>query len=787
MADNTDFLDRLNEAQRRAVEYVDGPSLVIAGAGSGKTMVLTYKIAYLLKLGLRPFTILALTFTNKAAREMKDRIAQLVGIAESASLWMGTFHSICSRILRVEGHVFGFTPSFTIYQPSDTRSLVKAIIKEMGLDDKVYKPQVICNRISAAKNSLILPQEYKETSELTKRDTNSLMPRTAEIYAAYCNRCRQSNAMDFDDMLLYTYLLFAQYPEVRSKYAQRFQYILVDEYQDTNYAQHKILTLLASAHHRICVVGDDAQSIYSFRGADIDNILQFTSQYDNARLFKLEQNYRSTQTIVGAANSLIENNKEQIPKTIFSQNQVGEPILITKAYSDVEEGEIVCRQIRELHLKEHLPYSQFAILYRTNAQSRIFEEVLAKYQVPYRIYGGHSFFDRKEIRDILAYFRLTVNPSDEEAFKRVVNYPARGVGDVTVAKLLRAASAAGVSVWSVAQDPQQFGIKLQNKTHQQLTDFCNLISKHFGSDQDAYTIAQSIVKESGIMAEAYRLGGLDGKDMQDNISELLNAVSSFVESQREEGAGDHVSMSDYLSVVSLLSDTDESKEQESQERVTLMTVHASKGLEYDTVFVVGMEENLFPNIQVLYNPRELEEERRLFYVAITRAKRHCFISCAKSRFHFGQMDMYEPSRFLSELDKRYVKMGDNQEVAFGSSNPYRSTGRLSWNIQDLDRYAPSLSKPRPALNNVSSTSTPSLGQGRKVRISPSAMSDGGTLDFVLIGGMRCEAGFEVEHPRFGIGVVRELKGTPDNCTATIDFRNVGEKHLLLKYAKLKVL
>ena len=757
------FLDRLNPSQREAVEYVDGPSLVIAGAGSGKTMVLTYKIAYLLMSGMRPYHILALTFTNKAAREMKTRVGLLVGDLEASSLWMGTFHSIFNRILRKEAGVFGFTPDYTIYQPSDSKSLVKSILKERNLDEKTYKIGTILNRISEAKNALVTPSEYTQSRETLQRDNNANMPLLHEIYASYCMRCHQANAMDFDDLLLFTYKLFAEYPETCQRYAKRFEYILVDEYQDTNYAQHQILIQLSQLNKKICVVGDDAQSIYSFRGANIENILQFQDLYNGTRLFKLEQNYRSTRNIVGAANSLIEKNTRQIPKKIYSENEDGARISLKHAFSDVEEGEIVSNEISRLVRKEHLKYEQIAILYRTNSQSRIFEEALRKHAIPYRIYGGFSFYDQKLIKDILAYFRLIVNANDEEAFKRIVNYPTRGIGNVTINKVLQAASEHQVGVWKVMQSPGTFGVDVNNGTLSKLNGFYDLIERFRDSHVDAYTLGARVLNESGIMQEAYKDTSLESKEMQDNLSEVLNGMSTFVSMQRETG-DERIYMSDYLSEVALLSDTDD-QETEGEDRVTMMTVHSSKGLEFDAVFIVGMEEELFPNQMAMFSQKELEEERRLFYVAITRAKNRCYLSCAKSRYRFGQMDFYQPSRFLKEIDARYIN--DDRKTALPGF-----TSRKDFSMP-LFKKAPAFSP------------TPQPASMKRINVHQDKEST--TLETALINQQPCVVGTMVEHDRFGVGEIKAFSGTPDNVTATILFQNVGEKKLLLKYAKLNIM
>ena len=637
------FLDELNEGQRAAVLYNDGPSLVIAGAGSGKTRVLTYKIAHLLEQGYDPWNILALTFTNKAAREMKERIARQVG-ERARYLWMGTFHSIFSRILRVESSYIGFTSNFTIYDSADSKSLLKSIIKEMQLDDKVYKPGMIQNRISKAKNHLILPDAYAADGNLYRSDMDAKVPATRDIYRRYWERCRQSNAMDFDDLLVYTHILLKDYPEVCEKYASQFHYVLVDEYQDTNFAQHSIVLQLTELHQRVCVVGDDAQSIYSFRGANIDNILKFTQLYRDAKLFKLEQNYRSTQTIVCAANSLIEKNSEQIRKSVFSEKEKGEPLGVFNAYSDVEEGDIVANKIAQLHRREGYAYSDFAVLYRTNAQSRIFEEALRKRTMPYKIYGGLSFYQRKEIKDVIAYFRLAVNPNDEEAFKRVLNYPTRGIGDTTLNKIVEAANLNQVSLWKVLQEPLAYGLAINKGTHAKLQGFKELIEGFMADAQekDAYEVGYKVVRQSGIMNEIYQDPSPENLSRQENIEELVNGMHDFCATRQEEG-DERVKLTDYLSEVSLITDQDTDKEGDT-EKITLMTIHSAKGLEFKNVFIVGLEENLFPSQLSMNSYKELEEERRLFYVAMTRAKERLHLCAVKERHHRKQ----ELSRFVRE-------------------------------------------------------------------------------------------------------------------------------------------
>lgn len=637
-----DYIEELNESQRAAVLYGDGPSLVIAGAGSGKTRVLTYKIAYLLENGYNPWNILALTFTNKAAREMKERIARQVGEQRARYLWMGTFHSVFSRILRAEASHIGFTSQFTIYDSADSKSLLRSIIKEMGLDEKTYKPGSVQARISNAKNHLVSPSGYAANKEAYEADAAAKMPAIRDIYSRYWERCRQAGAMDFDDLLVYTYILFRDFPEVLARYREQFRYVLVDEYQDTNYAQHSIVLQLTKENQRVCVVGDDAQSIYSFRGADIDNILYFTKIYPDTKVFKLEQNYRSTQTIVRAANSLIEKNERQIPKEVFSEKERGEAIGVFQAYSDVEEGDIVTNKIAQLRREHDYGYSDFAILYRTNAQSRVFEEALRKRSMPYKIYGGLSFYQRKEIKDIIAYFRLVVNPNDEEAFKRIINYPARGIGDTTVGKIIKAATDNNVSLWTVLCEPITYGLTINKNTHTKLQGFRELIEQFMTevAEKNAYEIGTAIIRRSGIINDVCQDNSPENLSRKENIEELVNGMNDFCAMRQEEG-NTNVSLIDFLSEVSLLTDQDSDKEGDG-EKVTLMTVHSAKGLEFRNVFVVGLEENLFPSGMAGDSPRAMEEERRLFYVAITRAEEHCFLSFAKTRFRYGRWSSAVP-------------------------------------------------------------------------------------------------------------------------------------------------
>ena len=669
-----DLLKDLNEAQRAAVEYIDGPSLVIAGAGSGKTRVLTYKIAYLLSQGMKPWSIMALTFTNKAAREMKERIGKLVGNDLAQHLYMGTFHSIFSRILRAEAEHIGFNNNFTIYDESDSRSLIKAIVKEMGLDDKKYKPAAVHAKISMAKNNLMSAAAYESDAAIFEQNKRAQMPEVGKIFVAYVQRCKQANAMDFDDLLTLTYQLFREHEDIRHKYAARFDYVLVDEYQDTNHVQMSIVMQLCQEKQRVCAVGDDSQSIYSFRGANIDNILNYQRQFQGTRLFKLEQNYRSTQTIVEAANSLIKHNRNQIPKNVFSENAKGEKIQYKPAYSDKEEAAIVAKDVKRIRREDGCQYSDFAILYRTNAQSRSFEEEFRKQGIPYRIYGGLSFYQRKEIKDIIAYFRLVANPDDEEAIKRIINYPARGIGATTVLKIADCAHQNQVSFWEVIGTPERYGLAVNKGTMNKLETFRLLISSFIDRAQttDVYELGDAIIKESGISQDI--MSGKDADDLarQENLEEFLSGMSAFVEERREEGRFDELFLQDYLQDVALLTDAD-SDGDKNEPRVSLMTVHAAKGLEFPTVFVVGLEENIFPSPLSAASLRELEEERRLLYVAITRAEKHCILTNAKNRWRYGKMEFDNPSRFIDEIDGKLI---DSQDEAGGSLFGSMSESRL---------------------------------------------------------------------------------------------------------------
>ena len=767
---NDKLLSELNEGQRRAVEYCDGPQLVIAGAGSGKTRVLTYKIAYLLDReneALNPWNILALTFTNKAAREMKERIGRLVGQDRAVYLQMGTFHSVFARILRAEAEYIGFASNFTIYDQADSRSLVKSIIKGMQLDDKTYKPASVADRISMAKNHLLLPQQYA-VSSWAADDAQHKRPLVGQIYNMYMERCRQANAMDFDDLLVHTYLLLRDHDDVRQKYVDRFRYILVDEYQDTNYAQQEIVLLLAHDHGRLCVVGDDAQSIYSFRGANIDNILNFQKMFVGARLFKLEQNYRSTQLIVQAANSLIRKNEKQIHKDVFSKNEEGERLILKPAYSDKEEAMIVCNDIKRIRRNEDCEFSDFAILYRTNAQSRSFEEQMRKDGIPYRIYGGLSFYQRKEIKDVIAYFRVVANPDDEEALRRIINYPTRGIGDTTFAKIVDTASTHGVSLWKVIQQPIVFGLQFAKGTQTKIDGFKTLVegwSQRLASE-DAYELGHSIIMESGISKEIYGSTNPEDLSRQENLEEFLGGMQDFVENRKEEDRENEIGLSDFLQEVALLTDLDSDGDAD-QPKVTLMTIHSAKGLEFPTVFVVGLEENIFPSPMCVNSVRELEEERRLLYVAITRAEKHCILTCAQNRFRYGRMETDSPSRFIKDFDPDLLCVEGGQHI-YGGIQSYRSSYREMRQPQQ---------NPRPVATQFVADQKPRLVPVRhETPLPQSAIGDIGLKD-----------GNVIEHQRFGVGTVVKVEGSGENAKATVDFKNVGTKQLLLKFARYTII
>ncbi|MBC5591780.1 MAG: UvrD-helicase domain-containing protein [Bacteroides uniformis] len=781
-----DYIEELNEGQRNAVLYNDGPSLVIAGAGSGKTRVLTYKIAYLLENGYQPWNILALTFTNKAAREMKERIARQMGPERARHLWMGTFHSIFLRILHVEAGHIGFTSQFTIYDTADSKSLIRSIIKEMGLDEKVYKPGMVQARISNAKNHLVSPAGYANNKEAYEGDRAAKVPALRDIYQRYWERCRQADAMDFDDLLFYTFLLFRDHPEVLARYQDQFRYILVDEYQDTNFAQHSIVLQLAKNHQHVCVVGDDAQSIYSFRGADIDNILYFTKVYPDTKVFKLEQNYRSTQTIVCAANSLIEKNQWQIRKEVFSEKEKGEAIGVYQAYSDVEEGDIVVNKIAELRREKRYAYSDFAILYRTNAQSRIFEEAMRKRSMPYRIYGGLSFYQRKEIKDVIAYFRLIVNPNDEEAFKRIINYPARGIGDTTVGKIIAAATGHNVSLWTVLCEPLAYGLNFNKGTVGKLQAFRELISAFItdAAEKNAYEIGADIIRQSGIINDVCQDSSPENLSRKENIEELVNGMSDFCAQRQEEG-NPNVLLGDFLSEVSLLTDQDSDKDGDD-EKITLMTVHSAKGLEFKNVFVVGMEENLFPSSMVGDSPRALEEERRLFYVAITRAEEHCFLSYAKTRFRYGKMEFGSPSRFLKDIDIRFLRLPQDAGMFRRVEEEAAAFRRENARGFAPDREDASYGgKERVSVRPKQQIIAPTVSRNLK-RVAPS-VNTASTSPSAGASANRVQQGQLIEHERFGLGEVLKVEGEGDNAKATIRFKNAGDKQLLLRFARFKVL
>lgn len=752
-------LDKLNPGQRAAVEYCDGPQLVIAGAGSGKTRVLTYKIAYIMdSKGFEPWNVLALTFTNKAANEMKLRIGKLVGNDKAHLLHMGTFHSIFSRILRVEADKLGYTSEFTIYDETDSRSLLKSIIKEMQLDDKTYKPAGVHTVISMAKNHLVMPEQFKNPYY-------EKQPALDNIYVAYQQRLQKANAMDFDDLLVLTWRLFNEHDDIRQKYAYRFSYVLVDEYQDTNYVQQCIVLQLTKEHRHVCVVGDDAQSIYGFRGANIDNILGFNEVYPDSKLFKLEQNYRSTQYIVQAANSLIRHNTNQISKDVFSKNAEGEKLIYKPVYSDKEEASVVCREIKRIKRQDDCDYSDFVILYRTNSQSRSFEEEMRKpsVNIPYRIYGGLSFYQRKEIKDILAYFRLIANPNDEEAIKRVINYPARGIGNTTISKIAYAAQNKEVSFWEVIKSPLKYGLDVNKGTASKLNGFIELIDNFITelSDTDAYTLGMEVIKQSGISEDLYLGKDPDAIARQENLNEFLNGLKDFVDIRMEEGNGNNVSIADFLQEVSLLTDLDSDDEDTS--RVSLMTIHSAKGLEFPTVFIVGLEENIFPSPMSAASPRELEEERRLLYVAITRAEKHCVLTSAKNRWRFGKMEFDSPSRFLMDIEPSLMYVDDGSDRLSLHTRPVRTTRMPDSHIA-MPRHLTPVAK---ISGNV----------GRKAdnTIPPKSIVEG------------LHVGSTIEHMRFGIGTVEKIEGDGENQKATVIFRNTGTKQLLLKFAKFNII
>lgn len=789
-----DLLNDLNDAQRAAVEYIDGPSLVIAGAGSGKTRVLTYKIAYLLSQGMKPWSIMALTFTNKAAREMKERIGKLVGDDLAQHLYMGTFHSIFSRILRAEAEHIGFNNNFTIYDESDSRSLLKAIIKEMGLDDKTYKPAAVHARISMAKNNLVTAEAYDSDPAILEQNKRAKMPAIGKIYVAYVQRCRQANAMDFDDLLMLTFQLFRDHEEIRQKYAGRFDYILVDEYQDTNHVQMSIVMQLCKEKLRVCAVGDDSQSIYSFRGANIDNILNYQKQLPGTHLFKLEQNYRSTQTIVEAANSLIHHNRNQIQKEVFSKNDKGEKIQYKPAYSDKEEALIVAKNIQRIKRQDNCGYEQFAILYRTNAQSRSFEEEFRKQGIPYRIYGGLSFYQRKEIKDIIAYFRLVANPDDEEAFKRIINYPARGIGATTVMKIADCAHQNQASFWEVIGNVEHYGLNVNKGTQTKLENFHLLISSFIDRSHtlDVYELGDAIIRESRISEDIMSGKNADDLARQENLEEFLSGMQTFVAGRQEEGRMDEAYLTDYLQDVALLTDAD-SEGEKDEPRVSLMTIHAAKGLEFATVFVVGLEENIFPSPLAAVSVRELEEERRLLYVAITRAEKHCILTNAKNRFRYGKMEFDNPSRFIDEIDASLIEGGEEApESSFGGGYG----GRMPWD-RDRSGYGRGYQNSKPVASQFMADPKPGFKSVRAVNAVHRIMGDTASSSSVASAGSSASKassaagslseGCRIEHQRFGIGKVLKIEGTGENTKATVEFQNAGTKQLLLKFAKFTIL
>ncbi|GHV44214.1 DNA helicase [Bacteroidia bacterium] len=771
---NPDFLNELNESQRAAVEYIDGASLVIAGAGSGKTRVLTCKIAFLMENGYSPASIMALTFTNKAAREMKSRIATLVGDKRARYLMMGTFHSIFSRMLRREADKLGYTKNFSIYDSADSKNLTKTIIKELKLSDKEYKPGVVHSRISYAKNNLITAAAYAGSEDMKKYDSSIRMPLISEIYKIYAARCKQADAMDFDDLLLNTNLLFRSFPDVLAKYQQFFGYILVDEYQDTNFAQYMIVKKLAENHEHICVVGDDAQSIYSFRGANIDNILQFKTNYPNAKIFKLEQNYRSTQNIVNAANSLIKKNKNRIDKNVFSEKEKGNPVKVVSVHTDLEEGTLVASQIRTLRDKQNIDYEQFAVLYRTNAQSRVLEEAMRKAAIPYRIYGGLSFYQRKEIKDVIAYCRIICNQNDEEALKRIINFPARGIGDTTVNKISECAAIHNVTMWEVMSDMLKYNLPVNAGTATKLAKFRDMIDGFAQKveSENAFELVTQIITQTELIADTYSAPTPENMSRRENIEEFVKAVHEFCEQKAQESA-ETVLLTDFLSEIALITDQDENQN-DKKSKVTLMTVHAAKGLEFRVVFIVGMEEDLFPSGYSYADPKQLEEERRLFYVALTRAEEHCFISYAKSRFRNGQTNFSNPSRFIKDIDSQYLDLPeDDKFIANNSKNIFAET---DWTTE---RYNfESFRKPRVETPVLQKDNTNVKNLTRlKTDFSPPAIPI--KTEF--------QTGTFVKHAIFGIGKVLSTTLEGGNEKAEIDFAEKGKKTLLLKFAKLEIL
>lgn len=788
------ILNKLNDSQKQAVLYNDGPSLVIAGAGSGKTRVLTCKVAVLLKQGLAPWNIMALTFTNKAAREMKERVAGLVDPTSASLLWMGTFHSVFLRILRAEASVLGYPSSFSIYDTTDSKNMIKSIVRDLGLDEKIYREGAVHARISSAKNDLISPAAYANNPALQERDLFTKMPRIVEIYERYVQRCRLASAMDFDDLLYNTNVLFRDHPEILKAYQSRFQFILVDEYQDTNFSQHLIVSRLAERHHKVCVVGDDSQSIYSFRGANIDNILNFEKTYPECLLFKLEQNYRSTKNIVNLANSLIAKNKMQIPKSVFSKRETGNKISVLSAFSDMEEAYMIANKINEMHMSLYDSWSEFAVLYRTNAQSRILEDAMRKRGIPYRIYGGISFYQRKEIKDIIAYLRLVINPADEEAFKRVVNFPARGIGKTTLDKIQQAAALHRTTFWEICSKPLSYNLPVHSGTENKLKQFSSLIENlmPLASTLNVYEFTKKMFEESGINKALLQDSSEEGISRQEHLESLLSGMFDFCQSRLEEG-NEQILLPDYLAEISLLTDQDEVDE---GEKVNLMTVHAAKGLEFKNVFVSGLEDGVFPSVHNLESDRELEEERRLLYVAITRAGDHCVLSYAKSRFRNGQTEYSKPSRFLNDLDKRFLDLptrsfAEEQETAFSSA--FGSDRRFA------SFYNPEANSPQRTVEPYTKTPLEKIGS-RQGKWSKLAARPAGTVadrekDFtaeasstgVKTSKGEFRMGQKVLHERFGEGLIQKIEGQGDNCKIGVEFKQAGYKLLLLKFASMKAI
>ena len=767
------YLEGLNEPQRLAVENFNGASLIIAGAGSGKTRVLTYRITHLLKNGVKPGSVLALTFTNKAAKEMKKRISETVGPQTARYLWMGTFHSIFARILRTEAETLGYPSNFTIYDSADSKSLLKSIIKDLKLDDKTYKPGVIAGRISAAKNNLVSSEMYATMAETTEYDQSIKMPLISVIYKEYTKRCFLAGAMDFDDLLMKTNVLFRNHPEILARYQRMFNYILVDEYQDTNHSQYMIIKKLAAVHQNICVVGDDAQSIYSFRGARIENILNFQKDYPEHKIYKLERNYRSTQTIVDAANSIIAKNKRQIQKNVFSEKEVGTLIKVMSAITDNEEGYLVSNEIIDTRMRDHFMYSDFAILYRTNAQSRIFEEALRKRNIPYRIYGGLSFYQRKEIKDLLSYFRMVINPKDNEAFKRIVNYPARGIGDTSLTRLEQFAASNNICIWEFATNIPQLLGEFNKGTAAKINEFTRLIEtfREKVDTHNAFELASEIATGTGIMKDLYKDQSPEGVSRYENIQELLNGIQEFTISAIEEGTPNK--LNNYMEDVALLTDQDTEKP-EDNDRVTMMTIHSAKGLEFKSVFIVGVEENLFPsNLNGQKTMEDFEEERRLFYVALTRAEQHAYISYARQRYKWGKLEYCNKSRFIDEIDAQYLNMPVEKDAAFYSDT------------SDLPFSAP---KPRMQSPTIPGLKPPAASQSdmyRKLSTLRETKKEGEAFDYSNPEDI--QAGMIVEHQRFGRGKVLQMEGKMPDIQATVFFQNTGKKQLLLKFAKLRII